>query len=389
MTEDAERFSRNHPALAPYYPVYASEFFDMKDRFSPLPMMESIRAGLADTRFVDRNGERLRLECFLSLRKELNAYAARHDDQHFIGITYNKVLYSFIVCQEAFFLQLVFDELKDDVDEKEAARRELDILYRLRKAQTIDSLAVAFEEHVAAGSVAPLWELFDPVHHARRRAAWYVAQAIIELSLLHEMTHVLNGHCGYLRERLGAGKSQLVCLNETDAAANGLDAETLRWLEHEADFYAASFMTHDVIAGRDARRLGVSGFDIRTRVALITFAVCILSAIWTKDHTAEPGSGRHPHPLTRALTYLHGIELALLHHGDEPMRKGFTQGLTNVFVLGNYIPQMRKLGELVDMGSHWRERDAYQDPASPLKAAVERHAYMPEVAGTWPPAVAV
>lgn len=385
MTEDAERFSRNHPALAPYYPVYMSEFFDKNDRFSPLPMVEAIRAMLDDMRFVDRHGERLQLEYFLSLRKELNAYAARQDDRHFIGITHNKVLYSFIVCQEAFFLQLIFDDIKDEVSKEEAARRELDVLYRLRKAQSIDSLAEAFKDHVAAGSVAPLWKLFDPADHTRRRAAWYVAQAIIELSLLHEMTHVLNGHCGFLKERLGVGKSQLVCLNETNAEANGLDADTLRWLEHEADFYAASYLTHDVISGRDTRRLGISGFDTKTRIALMTFAMCLLAAIWSKDHKAEPGSGRHPHPLTRALTYLHGIELALLNHGDETMRKGYLEGLTNVFVLGNYIPQMRKLGELVDMGSHWRERDAYQDPASPLKPAVERHMFKPEVAGSWPP----
>lgn len=385
MSEDALRFTRDYPALSKLYPIHVADLFSKDDRFSPLPMINSIKASVDAADFVDVHGNRLRLEFFISLRKELNAYAALHDDRHFIGITHKKVLYSFVVCQEAFFLQLVFKELKDDVGEVEAARRELDILYRLREAQTIDSLVDAFEQHIEKGSIASLWKLFDPVDHVRRTAAWYTAQTILDLSLLHEMSHVLRGHCGYLAAKLAYDPARLACLNEVDMSLAGLDDDDHRWLEHEADFYAASYLTHDVLSGADARRLGITGLDTRTRIALITFAVCLLCAIWSKDHRAEPGTGRYPHPLTRALTYLHGIELALLNHGEPLVKQGFTEGLTNVFVLGNYIPQIRRLGELAQMGAHWMERDAYQKAESSIDRLLKQYAFRPAAAGTWPP----
>jgi hypothetical protein len=249
-----------------------------------------------------------------------------------------------------------------------------------KKISTLTSLTTAFEEAFASGDIVPLLSLFETHDRKRQLAAWYIAQTIMFFALRHEICHVIHGHCALIVEMAGDHSGGIVRFNEVGSAHLGIDIALARSLENEADFLSAGVLLNDILEDNDPI-IGINdpGFDAMTRVSLATFACCALALSWNVEAKKGIEDALHPHPLTRALTFLYAFFAGAERNSEqrEAITLAIRRGIQSIFIAGQVIHDFTDLGQLVDVGIHHQERrvvSKYPDAVARRLEALSYHA---------------
>ncbi len=329
--------------------VPSDGIFDKDDFYNPAPLFDAVSQRFVERQSRNQAGELFAAQLFVSLRDEINAYACKWQDGHYIGITYKQTAFSRFVAQSALFWPTVFFDIRAKISEDEEHARLLKMRTQAQDIKQISSLMSEFDKAYQSKDLLPLLDLFESHDRQRRLASWYISQSIILLAFRHELAHAVNGHCAFAHAL--EGRDKFCLFNEVTPFRSSLDVDTVLGLELEADFYAGALAAYDLTQGLDPLdKIIRTSFDIETRMALLTFAMCSLAVAWHSETKKGVEDPVHPHPLTRAYTFLNGVYAIADEFEDvkESINRGVKRGLQSVFFYSEINPDYKDVGRIVD-----------------------------------------
>jgi hypothetical protein len=172
-------------------------------------------------------------------------------------------------------------------------------------------------------------------------------------------------------------KNRACLFNEVRPFETNLGADTLQALELDADFHAAAMSLLDIIGGTDPLDVVIrTDFDIETRIALLTFAMCSSAIFWHSETKKGLDDPVHPHPLTRAYTFLNSVfalaEKDELREMSEIIGRGVKRGMQGVFIYAAINPDYEDLARVADERTF---RSEYKEIVVRKFELLERYAY--------------
>ncbi len=188
-----------------------------------------------------------------------------------------------------------------------------------------------------------------PAERERSQFGGDLFETVLKLVWGHELAHAQFAHADFVRE------FSLTTLNERSRSFRPDHAETLRALEMQADWHAASYLCNAILASDHQNMSGL--------LALIPMAGALLGLTWHALDSADQDSGRtHPAPRERARLALVAVAATLTERGRRdlvvPLAAGIADAYADLPRLGAPFDMLADVGidsALADVASARRE----------------------------------